>query len=126
MPFAHAKWFVQDVDRYGVDWSFLLSPWTLAPLVLGVGAIGAAACRRRRRSAAEQPGAAGSGRDSRRSPVAMAALPQIVATAAGTTLILLALGHKLVLPDMRPTSDPLTLPLLIEEAVVGLWLVSGW
>lgn len=114
MLFAHAKWFVDDPGRYAIDWAVLVSPWTLAPLLLMVAAVGIGVRRRGRASA--WPASADR---------ALSAVPRALAATVGASLVILALGGQLLLPHVHVAEHPLGTLLLLQEAAVGVWLVSG-
>lgn len=109
---AHETWF-ETTDR-ARDWAFLVQPLTLA-LVLGVLAAAVAWRHAARRLPTPEL------RTLR--PLGRLApwVPRLLGIHLGVSLLALAATGSFMTPAIEVTS-----PLLLLEAALGIWLVSGW
>jgi hypothetical protein len=107
MPFAHAKWFVPDPGGYELDLRFLMSPWTLLPLLGICAGVMLAWSRRPERAPDAFPFAA--------------FIPRALAATTGAALLVFAGRDELLVPSLpSPTAT-----LSVLEAAVGAWLMIG-
>jgi hypothetical protein len=118
MPIAHAKWFVEDPAHHQADWGFLMDPLTLTMLFASIALAALAAVVTRRLPSGLLPGLS--------PPARLAgAMPRLLAVVVGITLPILAASGWLLVPGASLDGVPGQDALLIAEALLGLWLVSG-
>lgn len=138
MRIAHAKWFVEDLAQHEADWAFLGDPRTLTMLLVASALVAVATVTRwlasgllagltppLRRGAMSLPWP--SSPSSLFPPLSRltGAMPRVLAVSAGITLPALAARGWLLVPGSDLAGVGGQGALLVAEALVGLWLVSG-